>query len=223
MATRSILYRGYFRATHGQIIVNPSARLGHRRTIGCSRHRLLAWFAYLDALHFGDMEGPEYGLQQITRSRRRVPDGMRESRYHEYKRYFICLRAVAALGFESSFELSRTFPVCSGPVGLWAIPILLANSYLPAGLWEIRNSSRSFTRNPENRQHQPRGICYIRYLRKSMVPTVAKVELTEKLEHPIFPRPGQQLDFVDGTQPCQEITDHSCDYFTCAMDSPANV
>jgi hypothetical protein len=36
---------------------------------------------------------------------------------------FICLKAVAALGFESSFELARTFPVCCGSVGLWAIPI----------------------------------------------------------------------------------------------------
>ncbi len=30
---------------------------------------------------------------------------------------------MAALGFESSFELARTFPVRCGSVGLWAIPI----------------------------------------------------------------------------------------------------
>jgi hypothetical protein len=104
--------------------INPSARLGHRRTIGCSRHWLLAWFADLDALHFGAMEGPRVRIAaNHAFGRRRVTDGKRESRYHEYKRYFINLKAVAALGFESSFELARTFPVCCGSVGLWAIPI----------------------------------------------------------------------------------------------------
>ncbi len=52
--------------------INPSARLGHRRTIGCSSHWLLAWFADLDALHFGAREG----VPSTDCSKSRVRDGV---------------------------------------------------------------------------------------------------------------------------------------------------
>src|SRR5262249_5814552 len=122
MATRSILYRGYFPATHGQIIglyqslcpprspkndwLQPSLASCVVCGLRCAAFR-----------SYGG--GPEYGLQQITRSATACHGRNAGEQISRIQEIFICLKAVAALGFESSFELARTLPVCCGSVGLW--------------------------------------------------------------------------------------------------------
>lgn len=110
-ATRSILYRRYFPGIRGPIarccqylypvLLQKNAWLEQSR-VSCVRCELrcAAFWSY-------GAGAPSTDCSKSRVLRRRVPDGMRPSRYHEYKRYFICLKAVAALGFESSFKLAR--------------------------------------------------------------------------------------------------------------------